>query len=434
MKLASHSTLNVGTVAAPADLNIGWNYSTYYTASPVGVLDALNRAAIVNWHLDELYVGRSARGIGTASGTLLMGDGVTGDAHVVKVGSGAGATGLFDIVGGSLHATALTLTSGTLDLNDNPLTVGPTGTLTAQTLNLTGGLLAGETVSISGGTFNFSGGVLSVDTFNGLLDQNGGVLAPGNSPGQTTVNGNYDLASAGMLKVEIFGSTFDATTHQYDRLAVNGTVNLNGNSNPGGGGTLDVDLGYSPDVGTKFTILANDGTDAVTGRFKGLLEGATFDVDYGSQKVTFQITYSGDTGNDVGLTVTNKTGTAPTGLTVTGTATSELLSGSVGNDTIEGLAGNDILTGGPGTDRFVFDAGFGSDRVNDFTPGQDQLQLNTALGVSNFAGLDSNSNGVLDDADAAVSVAGNDTIITLGSNQIDIVGQTALHDSDFAFV
>ena len=42
LKLASNSTLNLGTVATPADLNIGWNYSGGPTASPVGVLDALN--------------------------------------------------------------------------------------------------------------------------------------------------------------------------------------------------------------------------------------------------------------------------------------------------------------------------------------------------------------------------------------------------------
>jgi hypothetical protein len=351
----------------------------------------------------------------------------------VNIGVGASATGLFDIVGGSLQATTLTLASGTLDLNANPLTVGATGTLNAQTLDLTGGLLTGQTVSLSGGTFNFSGGVLSVDTFTGLLDQNGGVLAPGNSVGQTTVNGNYDLASTGTVKIEIFGSTFNTTTKLYDRLAVNGTVNLNGDSNVGGGGTLDVDLGYSPTVGSSFTILANDGTDAVSGRFKGLLEGATFTSAYGSQTVTFQISYSGGTGNDVVLTVTGKTGAAPTGLTVNGTADNDLLSGSVGADTFTGLAGNDIFTGGAGNDLFVFAVGCGFDRINDFSPGSDDIQLSLAL-AANFAALDSNGNSVLDDADASVIVAGSDTILLFGSDQIDIVGQTALHSTDFVFV
>ncbi len=97
LKLASHSTLNVGTVAAPADLNIGWNYSTYYTASPVGVLDALNPAAIVNWHLDELYVGRSARGIGIASGTLRWNQTEAIDANTIYFGDGGGVTSVLDV-------------------------------------------------------------------------------------------------------------------------------------------------------------------------------------------------------------------------------------------------------------------------------------------------------------------------------------------------
>jgi len=434
LKLGSNSQLNLGTTATLANLTIGYNSTNWPDSggNHIGVFDASNASATVNLALDNLGVGES-NGLGKATGICFLGQDVTGSVTTVVIGSGAGATGFVDILGGSLHATTLTLASGTLDLNANPLTIGATGTLNAQTLDLTGGLLTGQTVSITDGTFNFSGGVVSVDTFTGLLDQNGGVLAPGNSVGQTTVNGNYDLASAGTVKIEIFGSTFNTTTKLYDRLAVNGTVNLNGDSNVGGGGTLDVDLGYSPTVGSSFTILANDGTDAVSGRFKGLLEGATFTSAYGSQTVTFQISYSGGTGNDIVLTVTGKTGAAPTGLTVNGTADNDLLSGSVGADTFTGLAGNDIFTGGAGNDLFVFAAGCGFDRINDFSPGSDDIQLSLAL-AANFAALDSNGNSVLDDADASVIVAGSDTILLFGSDQIDIVGQTALHSTDFVFV
>ena len=433
LTLASNSTLHLGTAAALATLNIGWSQngnSFYASGSATGVLDAAE--GTMTAHLSDLSVGITAS-VGTAKGTLVMGSGTSFEAQSLNIGVGASATGFVDIVGGTLQATTLTLASGTLDLNANPLTVGATGTLNAQTLDLAGGLLTGQSVSLSGGTFNFSGGVLSVDTFNGLLDQNGGVLAPGNSVGQTTVNGNYDLASAGTVKIEIFGSTFNTTTKLYDRLAVNGTVNLNGDSNPGGGGTLDVDLGYSPSVGSNFTILDNNGTDAVSGRFNGLLEGASFNTAYGSQTVTFQISYSGGTGNDVVLTVTGKTGVAPTGLTVDGSADNDLLSGSVGADTFTGFAGNDIFTGGAGNDLFIFDVGCGFDRINDFSPGGDDIQLSLAL-AADFAALDSNGNSVLDDADANVIVAGSDTILLFGSDQIDIVGQTALHSSDFVFV
>ncbi len=40
-------------------------------------------------------------------------------------------------------------------------------------------------------------------------------------------------------------------------------------------GNLDVTLsvGYTPIAGDKFTILANDGSDAINGTFNGLPEG-----------------------------------------------------------------------------------------------------------------------------------------------------------------
>ncbi len=87
---------------------------------------------------------------------------------------------------------------------------------------------------------------------------------------------------------------------------------------------------------------------------------------------------------------------------LTGTAASETINGLAGNDVIEGLAGNDTLrgftgndtiSGGDGADRIVggkgddvvtlgqgrdvaiWITGDGNDRVRDFTPGADQLEL-----------------------------------------------------------
>jgi hypothetical protein len=364
------STVDVGTVATPATLNIGWNESTgssgfsscANTSSATGVLIAAQGTLAAQ--RAALNVGLTA-GRGTANGTLIMGAGTALTTATANIGMGntpeVGANGLFDIVGGAVNATTLALARGTLDFNDGTFTIGPTGTLSANTMNLSGGLLTGDTLTIAGGTLNFTGGFMSLETFNGLLGQNG-VLAPGgSSPGQTTINGNYDLASAGTVRIEIFGD------NQFDQLAVNGTVNLNGDNSAAGGGSLDIALGYSPAVGTQFTVLGNDSTDAVAGSFKALAEGASFDVAYGSQTVTFQISYMGGTGNDVVLTVTSIAGAAPVGLTVTGTAAGELLSGSVDADTISGLGGNDILTGGAGNDLFVFGPAFGSDRIMDVT-------------------------------------------------------------------
>ena len=51
--------------------------------------------------------------------------------------------------------------------------------------------------------------------------------------------------------------------------------------------------------GETFTIITNDGRDAIGGTFSGLPEGASLAIN----GLTFQISYVGGTGNDVVLTV-----------------------------------------------------------------------------------------------------------------------------------
>ena len=126
----------------------------------------------------------------------------------------------------------------------------------------------------------------------------GGKASPGTSPGRLTVNGNVAFAAGSTFEVELNGTT---VATQYDQLTVNGTVNL-------GGATLSTILGagFTPPVGTAFTIIDNDGTEAVTGTFAGLAPGAVFSV--GGQ--AFSISYSGGTGNDVVLTRSSATAPA----------------------------------------------------------------------------------------------------------------------------
>jgi hypothetical protein len=106
---------------------------------------------------------------------------------------------------------------------------------------------------------------------------------------------NYDL--------DLDGTTAGT---QYDQLLVTGTVDL-------GGAAINVTLGFTPPPGTVFTILNNEGPDAVAGTFAGLPEGAVFAVG----GTSLRISYVGGSGNDVTLTVQ---GAAPTA-TPTATAT-----------------------------------------------------------------------------------------------------------------
>jgi Dockerin type I domain len=56
--------------------------------------------------------------------------------------------------------------------------------------------------------------------------------------------------------------------------------------------------GFTPSVGNQFVIIDNDGTDAVSGTFAGLSEGATVTAN----GLSFTISYLGGTGNDIVLT------------------------------------------------------------------------------------------------------------------------------------
>ena len=99
---------------------------THDGANAVGVLDALNPAATVNWHLNELNVGKSAFGIGNpASGTLRWNQTEAIDANTVYFGRGGGATGVLDVPAG-----------GTLNLGS---AADPTGKLRIRLSTTSGG-------------------------------------------------------------------------------------------------------------------------------------------------------------------------------------------------------------------------------------------------------------------------------------------------------
>lgn len=97
------------------------------------------------------------------------------------------------------------------------------------------------------------------------------------------------LTSGNTFAVDLFGTTPGSG---YTQAQVTGTISL-------GGATLAVNLGFSPVVGSTFTIIDNDSTDAVVGTFSSLPEGSSFVVGGNKQ---FIITYNGGTGNDVVLT------------------------------------------------------------------------------------------------------------------------------------
>jgi Ca2+-binding RTX toxin-like protein len=111
----------------------------------------------------------------------------------------------------------------------------------------------------------------------------------------------------------------------------------------------------------------------------------------------------------------------------TGNELANTIAGGVSNDIIEGGAGNDNLSGGGGDDVFVFNTGFGDDRLQGFdgdpTSGQDLLDI-SSLGVT----------AVSFNSDVIISDAGLHTLVTLGDDSILLVGvadHTTISSADF---
>jgi len=138
-----------------------------------------------------------------------------------------------------------------------------------------------------------------IGDLNMSAGQNGTV-----TPGTQTSNVSV-LTTSGIIAQSSVGVfSFDLDTSgtvagkAYDQLAVNGIVNLSGSP------VLNVNLNFTPTVrGNNYTIISNDGSDAVIGTFNGLAEGALItQTDTSGNSISYRISYVGGTGNDVTLT------------------------------------------------------------------------------------------------------------------------------------
>lgn len=165
-----------------------------------------------------------------------------------------------------------------------------TGNHSFSSLSLTEGSVVFNGTN-SGSVLGYSNTVLTalgtVGNINmEVFGDGGGVLRPGLSPGLLHC-GNLVLSPRATLQFELNGTTPGVG---YDQLKVTGGVTLSN-------ATLDATLNFTPAIGNSFTIIDNDGTDAITSTFAGLPEGARFNL--GGHP--FVITYAGGSGNDVVL-------------------------------------------------------------------------------------------------------------------------------------
>ncbi|MAT68913.1 MAG: hypothetical protein CMJ58_05260 [Planctomycetaceae bacterium] len=262
---------------------------------------------------------------------LLIDDGDAGNvsdsegSFIVVGGLGTGGIGTLNIAGEATvwsdtglqmnetagQAGVVNQSGGTVTLHD--FTPKDFQTQLGQSLNidmnghgegeyhLSGGVLNAETVKVGSGWLEITGGELNATVINvgdgGMLSgaggainanvvQDGGTTSPGNSPGTMTVTGNYSLNS-GDLFMEIEGT---GAGTGYDQLIVTGDVSL--------AGDLTLAGAYVASLGDSFTLIDNQGANAISGAFTGLAEGAAVSFN----GVSLLATYVGGDGNDFVLT------------------------------------------------------------------------------------------------------------------------------------
>ncbi len=262
----------------------------------------------------------------TATGTRDFNIGVYSPATVALSG-GSLTVSAADLVIGKALAVAVTDNTGGTNAAGNSDHASADFTLSGNGVLSVGGTIRGfNTSAVALRNFNFNGGTLIANQINmtnigratggvsgaatemvGSLVNNGGVLSLGGSQaGRTVLTGNYNVVSEdARLAVNLFGTAAatqfqDGMSGKYSQLVVNGTVALDGH--------LDIALGdFTPTIGDLFFVIANDGSDSISGTFVGLSQGSVFSA----AGYHWTIGYSGDSatnsftgGNDLVLLAT----------------------------------------------------------------------------------------------------------------------------------
>ncbi len=238
---------------------------------------------------------------------------------VAEIDSVVGHSGGNDTLQGLNATSHWNIGAAGTDYSSSGVAINASGFETLQ-----GGSLADTFHVGSSGNWTLKGGagadVFDIDaTFSGTLDgetdsdtlqgtggniagpvtiSTGDLLSPGDSPGILST-GNLAFANGSTFLVEIDDDSNavypgGVAGTDYDQMQVTGTVTI------GSTATLNLqDLGSTQaNARDVYTIISNDGSDAVTGTFSGLANGAVVTATGG---ITYRIFYNGGDGNDVVL-------------------------------------------------------------------------------------------------------------------------------------
>lgn len=251
---------------------------------------------------DQIFVGYRGTGslliedggsVISPSGAIAFGPGSLGTASISGSQSSWEVQGPLEIGGtttfGNGGAGTLEIESGGTVSIAEQLVLFPEGSV-----QLSGGMLAANEILFQwGGQFDWTAGRLQVDTYDGDLVNQSGILAPS---GTTNILGSYTQQSNAALEIDFehepLGFGFDFA---FDSLSIENDFNL-------GLGQLEVSLAsdvHLP-VGQQFEIVTVGGE--LTGQFAGLEEGGLVG-NFGGRDLF--ITYAAGDGNDIALFTTN---------------------------------------------------------------------------------------------------------------------------------
>lgn len=312
VKTGTGNILGLGAVSGAGTLTFGGTYVNDYTgsmASFTGTIIANGGSSRwngstggTNVTLDLANTGTSVRNVSTTGITL---GALAGSSTATISGSSGGATQAvtYTIGGktlGGLGVTAVNssfdgaITNGanttsvtkvglsTLTLNGISTYTGAT-TVSAGTLLVNGSL--GNTAVAVGNTGTLGGsGTIGTGTASVSVN-NGGTLAPGNSPGTVTVNGSTTLNSGSTYAYQYTGGGTAA-----DLVDVNGVLTIN----TGAILTLQ-DLGAYT-IGDKFTLFAYE---SLTGSFGAYADDQTYTFNGGDWLFDYNDTAAGVNGGTI---------------------------------------------------------------------------------------------------------------------------------------
>ncbi len=245
-----------------ADKSGGWSTAGNWT--PGGIPDDNNTTAVFGDAISESRVVYTTADVTvnavqfasahayavTGIGTITLAAGTVATAIDVFLGDHQfqAAVKLDADMSATIGAGSSLTMNNLLDLNGNTLTKQGSGTLNINNRLVSG---VGGSVVGNGGTIRGDG------TVGGDLSNNAAV-APGNSPGILSVDGNYTQSAGGTLEIEL-ASNGGVAGIDHDRLAVTLAASLDG--------TLDLQLdgGYTPTIGDSFAGIVTAG--ALSGQF-----------------------------------------------------------------------------------------------------------------------------------------------------------------------